>query len=42
MRLTWMKIYRILYFYYTPIITLVKLRANLTSKEFPIDENETK
>ena len=38
-RLAWIKIYRIFFFYFTPIITMVKLGKNISTKEFDMDEN---
>ena len=35
-RLAWMKIYRVFYFYFTPIITMVKLSTNISTKEFKL------
>ena len=38
-RLSWMKIYRVFYFYYTPIITFVKIKKNCedpSRKEFKL------
>jgi hypothetical protein len=40
-RLQWMKIYRIFYFYYTPIVTMVKLNKNASTGEFPLSQEET-
>lgn len=34
-RLQWIKIYRTFYFYYIPIVTLLKLRKNDETREFP-------
>ena len=34
-RLQWIKIYRIFYFYYMPIIAVLKLTKNQETKEFP-------
>jgi hypothetical protein len=34
-RLQWIKIYRIFYFYYVPIVTVLKLKKNHETKEFP-------
>jgi hypothetical protein len=34
-RLQWIKIYRIFYFYYIPAVSIVKLKKNHETKEFP-------
>lgn len=34
-RLQWIKIYRTFYFYYIPIVTILKLKKNEETKEFP-------
>lgn len=39
-RLQWIKIYRIFYFYFIPIITLRKIRNNCVSKEYRLMNEE--